>query len=255
MDSLTLSNSINIGTLYDKSSILNKLLPNSSSKGLSGNSVNAFLNQTDSSTVEFNFDKKNISELSKQILIKINDELKKGFNVKNPKNLDNADSTKDASGNDSSGITKSDKAKQSSFVDQLSQTDEFTPDKVSDRIISGISLLYDRFEKQNPSIPKTELIDKFSKLVNQGVTKGYDDAVSTLENIQAFKVDGVKNSVEQTKIQIDSKLKDFLNSKANAEVSSKTSDRTEYSNITKSNSNTNASKVFSTNATPLSLVA
>jgi len=87
--------------------------------------------------------------------------------------------------------------------------EEATPKATSDRIVSGVTAFFDTFARQHKDLQGDDLVDAFIGTVKSGVQKGYDDAYSILDGIGAFKVNGVKDGVEQTKILVDSKLDSF----------------------------------------------
>ncbi len=104
------------------------------------------------------------------------------------------------------------KAKLPDGVQSLNPS-EVTPEATADRIVKGSTAFFDAYAKQNPTLSGDELINSFMEKIRSGVSKGYDDAFSTLEGLGAFSFEGVKEGVEKTKILIESKLKEFEASK------------------------------------------
>lgn len=92
---------------------------------------------------------------------------------------------------------------------QALKPEEASPEATADRIMKGITLLFDRYQKGREDVPKEELIDKFMSLARQGVDAGYSDAYEFLDGMGAFGFEGVKDGVEKTKILLDGRLKEF----------------------------------------------
>lgn len=84
--------------------------------------------------------------------------------------------------------------------------EDVTPEATADRIVSQIASLFEPFAKQNPDLDPEELISRFISLAREGVDSGYGEAFDILENLGAFKVDGVQQGIEQTKILLEDKL-------------------------------------------------
>jgi hypothetical protein len=89
---------------------------------------------------------------------------------------------------------------------------EMTPEKTAERIVNGVSGLFPGFADQNPELEGEELVDAFMKAVTRGVDQGYGEAVEILEGLGAFEFSGVKDSVEETRGFIDTKLAGLENS-------------------------------------------
>lgn len=87
--------------------------------------------------------------------------------------------------------------------------DDYTPEKTAERIFNGVVGLFAAFSKQNSNLEPEELLNKFMTEVRKGVDAGYSDAVSILENLGAFRFDGVKDSIAKTKELLDEKLNSF----------------------------------------------
>ena len=92
---------------------------------------------------------------------------------------------------------------------QSLKPDEVTPEATADRIVKGTTALFERYAKSNPELSGEELLSRFMKSVRSGVQSGYDDAYETLKGLGAFEFEGVQQGVEQTKMLIESKLKEF----------------------------------------------
>lgn len=92
---------------------------------------------------------------------------------------------------------------------QSLKPEEVTPEATAERIVNGVAGLFNAYQKSNPDLGSEELLQKFMDAVRSGVQTGYDDAFDTLQTLGAFEFDGVQDGVEQTKIQIESKLKDL----------------------------------------------
>lgn len=96
------------------------------------------------------------------------------------------------------------------FVSSLSKEEGFyTPEKTADRIVTGISLLFDRFAQQNPKLGKEELVTEFFKRARSGMNEGYSSAVGTLKEVGAWEHEGMKESIEETRRLLDDKMNAF----------------------------------------------
>lgn len=104
------------------------------------------------------------------------------------------------------------KAKLPNGVQSLNP-EEVTAEATADRIVKGATGLFEVYAKQNPDLEGEELLASFIDKVQSGITKGYDDAYSTLEGLGAFAFEGVREGVEKTKVLIEAKLKEFEASK------------------------------------------
>jgi hypothetical protein len=111
---------------------------------------------------------------------------------------------------------------------QSLKPEDVTPEATAERIVSGVTVFFDQYAKQNKDLKGDELVDSFIAQVQKGVGQGYDDAFKFLEDIGAFEVDGVKEGIEKTRSLIDEKLAAFsaqkkkdLSPAAAAEVPSK----------------------------------
>jgi hypothetical protein len=93
-------------------------------------------------------------------------------------------------------------------VESLKQEDT-TSEATSDRIVKGITALYDAYRKSNPELDDEEALTRFMKAARSGVDQGYGEAADFLEGAGAFQVDGVKDGIEKTKSLIEEKLKAF----------------------------------------------
>jgi len=96
---------------------------------------------------------------------------------------------------------------------QSLRPEDTTPEATATRIVQGVTAFYSAFAKQNPNLSGEELLNKFMETIKGGVQAGYDDAVSTLEELGAFSFDGVKPGIEETKRLIDEKLAAFEQAK------------------------------------------
>lgn len=87
--------------------------------------------------------------------------------------------------------------------------EDSTPEATADRIVSQVTGLFDAYAKQNPNLDAEELLSSFMSEVRKGVDQGYDDAFKILDDLGAFKFDGIKEGIEKTKSLIEDKLKAF----------------------------------------------
>jgi hypothetical protein len=94
-------------------------------------------------------------------------------------------------------------------LDELQHHDNYTPEKTADFIVKGISLLFDRFSSQNPSLSGEALITEFFKRAHSGIAAGYTDALQTLEDTGATELEGIRNTAAETKKLIDEKMVQF----------------------------------------------
>ncbi len=92
---------------------------------------------------------------------------------------------------------------------QSLKPEEVTPEATADKIVTGVTALFDTYAKQNPDLEGEELLNSFMEQVRSGVKMGYDDACSTLEGLGAFQFDGVKDGVQKTMELIEKKLQAF----------------------------------------------
>lgn len=96
---------------------------------------------------------------------------------------------------------------------QSLKPEDVTPEKTADRIVSGVTALFDIYAKQKSNLSGDELVDSFISEVQRGVGEGYSDAFKFLEGIGAFKVEGVQAGIEKTRSLIDEKLSAFATQK------------------------------------------
>jgi hypothetical protein len=87
--------------------------------------------------------------------------------------------------------------------------EEVTPEATADRIVRQTTALFEAYKRQNQDKDPEEVLNNFMNAVRSGVEQGYAEAFEILEGLGAFKFDGVKAGVEQTKILIESKLQAF----------------------------------------------
>ena len=87
--------------------------------------------------------------------------------------------------------------------------EDATPDATAERIVNGVTALFDVYSKRHPDLQGDELLSGFMETIRSGVQDGYDDAAGFLEGIGAFDVDGVRAGIEKTKSLIEEKLKAF----------------------------------------------
>jgi len=73
-----------------------------------------------------------------------------------------------------------------------------TPEKTSERILSGVAALFPIFQQQNPNLEGEELVNAFIDTVSGGVERGYKDAVKALDALGALGVEGVEEGIGQT---------------------------------------------------------
>lgn len=92
---------------------------------------------------------------------------------------------------------------------QSLKPEEVTPEATADKIVTGVTGLFDTYAQQHPDLKGEELLNSFMKEVHSGVKKGYDDAYSTLDDLGAFQFDGVKDGVQKTMDLIEKKLQAF----------------------------------------------
>jgi hypothetical protein len=118
---------------------------------------------------------------------------------------------------------------------QSLKPEDVTPDATATKIVQGIAGLFDTFAKQNANLSPEDLLNKFLDQAKKGIDQGFGDAQSTLENLGAFQVDGVKDGIDQTKQLIEQKLEAFADQKrkelgidgGSSDVSSQTSASTQ----------------------------
>ncbi|MFN8389234.1 MAG: DUF5610 domain-containing protein [Bdellovibrionota bacterium] len=87
-----------------------------------------------------------------------------------------------------------------------------TPEKTADRIVQGTTAFLPVFAKQHPDLQGEELLSEFMKTIRSGIEQGYGQAESTLTDIGAFKIDGVKDGIEKTKQLVEQGLQAFEDS-------------------------------------------
>jgi hypothetical protein len=112
----------------------------------------------------------------------------------------------------------------SNFPDdfQSLSNEEITSENAANNVLNGIKMLYEVFKKQSESEGRADWEEKFFSLVKQGVQDGYDSAIGVLEELGAFKFDGIRKQAEETKILIETKLNEFENSLKTAKNDSNT---------------------------------
>ncbi len=86
---------------------------------------------------------------------------------------------------------------------------DVSPEATSDRVVTGITALFDAFAKQNQDLNSEELVSKFVEEAKKGVDQGYSDAYETLKGLGAFGFEGVESSISKTKDLILEKLEKF----------------------------------------------
>ena len=110
--------------------------------------------------------------------------------------------------------------------------EETTAEATATKVVSGITSMYENFKKSNPELSQEEMLEHFMKAARQGVDEGYSSASETLEELGAFTIDGVKSSIEQTKILITQKLDTFEESQKKQLTSSQVKSDTETAILT-----------------------
>ncbi|MCB0320115.1 MAG: DUF5610 domain-containing protein [Bdellovibrionales bacterium] len=91
--------------------------------------------------------------------------------------------------------------------------EDFTPEATAERIVTQITSLFPAFQKQHSNLSPEESLSRFLDLVREGVDKGYTAAVGILDDLGAFEIDGVQESLEATRSLIEEKLVAFENFK------------------------------------------
>lgn len=137
------------------------------------------------------------------------------------------------------------KAKLPNGVQSL-KPEEVTPDATADRIVTGITSLYEAYAKQHPEMEGEDLLKSFMKEARSGVQQGYDDAFDTLDNLGAFQFDGVKDGVQQTKALIEEKLKAWeksMSEKISGSTSSTVADNVSSDLLAQAGAQLNGSEV------------
>jgi Domain of unknown function (DUF5610) len=97
-------------------------------------------------------------------------------------------------------------------IESLSAED-VTSDATAERIVTGITALFEGYAKSNPELDPEEILTRFLDAARSGVTQGYDDAFEILEGLGAFEIDGVRDGVEKTRSLIEEKLLAFEDKK------------------------------------------
>lgn len=92
---------------------------------------------------------------------------------------------------------------------QSLKPEETTPEATADKIVKGVTGLFDYFAKRHPELQGEDLLTGFMDTIRAGVEQGYGDASKFLSDNGAFEIDGVKSGIEKTKGLIDQKLKEF----------------------------------------------
>lgn len=87
--------------------------------------------------------------------------------------------------------------------------EDYTPQATADRIVKATTAFFDIYAEQHPELEGEELLQSFLTTIRGGIEKGYGEAYGMLESMGAFQFDGVRESVEQTKLLIDAKLKSY----------------------------------------------
>jgi hypothetical protein len=100
------------------------------------------------------------------------------------------------------------------FPDKFSglTTQQISSEQAATNVVNGLKMLYEAFKKQSEGEGRQGWQEKFFELARQGVQEGYDSAIEFLDSLGAFSYDGVKSNAEQTKILIETKLKEFEDS-------------------------------------------
>jgi hypothetical protein len=86
---------------------------------------------------------------------------------------------------------------------------DVSSEATADRVVSGITALFDAFSKQNKDLSPEELVSKFAAEAKKGVDQGYGEAKDILEGLGAFEFEGVESSIEKTRELILQKLDRF----------------------------------------------
>ena len=86
---------------------------------------------------------------------------------------------------------------------------EQTPEKTSDRIVSGVVGLFPAYAAQNKDLEGEELINKFMEVVKGGIKEGYGEATKILETLGAMEFDSVQTGIEETMKLVEEKLNAF----------------------------------------------
>ena len=85
--------------------------------------------------------------------------------------------------------------------------EDVTAEATAQRIVSGVTGLFEVYKEQHPELEGEELLSQFMSTIRSGVSAGYNDAFQTLEGLGAFSFDGVKQGIETTKSLIEEGLK------------------------------------------------
>ena len=86
---------------------------------------------------------------------------------------------------------------------------DVSPEKTADRVVTGITALFNAFAKQNKDLSNEDLVAKFIEQAKKGVEQGYSDAKNILQDLGAFEFEGVESSISETKDLIMQKLDKF----------------------------------------------
>lgn len=86
---------------------------------------------------------------------------------------------------------------------------EVTPEATAERIVNGSTAFFSIYAQQNPDLEGEDLLNSFLDTIRGGIDQGYNEAVSILDGLGAFSIEGVKSGVEETRRLIDVKLAEF----------------------------------------------
>lgn len=75
-----------------------------------------------------------------------------------------------------------DKLRSYGSFEELRQN-EYTPEKVSDRILGFIKGNFSIYQKQNPKLSEAEAVQKYSEIMQKAVDTGYEKALAVLGEI------------------------------------------------------------------------
>ena len=77
------------------------------------------------------------------------------------------------------------------------EPDDYTPEKVADRIVSFATAFFGSFRKQHEDLSDKEALDAYMKIIGDAVDQGFNEAKNILKGLKVLEGD-VSNTIEET---------------------------------------------------------
>ncbi len=91
---------------------------------------------------------------------------------------------------------------------QEADPDDYTPEKVADRIVSFATAFFDSFRKQHEEMNDQEALDAYMQIIGDAVDQGFNEAKDILEGLKVLEGD-VADTIDQTYKLVQEGLEKF----------------------------------------------